>query len=99
MSESRTITGSVCAYCGERRGHQRDHLLKSNQARRSVEVARQRENPKYIVPCCSFCNEAIGTRCFVPVSMAHLIPELEALTHSTYRVFDGKAETLREWVK
>lgn len=93
------MSAVACAYCKTRRGHQVDHLINSNQSRRSPAAARERNNPKYMVPCCRFCNEAKGTRCRVPVGYAGLIPELEALTHNVYATFDGSAEDLRRVVR
>lgn len=89
----------ACAYCHQRRGHQTDHLITKSQARRSPAAQRERENPKYKVPCCRFCNEAKGTRSRVPESHAHLIPELERITFNKYATFDGSAESLRAVVK
>ena len=88
-----------CAYCGERRGHQTDHLITNNQARRSLRAAKERNNPRFKVPCCSFCNQAKGTLLRVPVVMRHLIPELEQITGGVYATWDGSLETLREVVK
>ena len=88
-----------CAYCGERRGHQTDHLITNNQARRSLRAAQQRNSPRFKVPCCRECNEAKGTRLRVPVELAHLIPELELITGGVYATWDGTPEGLREVVK
>ena len=84
-----------CAYCGIRRGVQWDHLITRNQARRAVNAARWREDPKYKVRSCMECNIAKGPRLRVPESMAHLIPELEAITDGKYATYDGTAEDLR----
>jgi hypothetical protein len=89
----------ICAYCKKRRAVQTDHFVKRAQARRRVEAARERENPRYKAPACRSCNEAIGTRCFVPPGFEDRIPELEALTFSRYAVYDGAAETLRQVVR
>ena len=83
-----------CLYCGER-AVQRDHLIKTAGARRSVEARRTRELAQCQVAACRDCNEAIGTRCFVPPSHVHLIPELQRITGSVYGVFDGNPATLR----
>lgn len=64
-----------------------------------VAAQRERENPDYKVRACRACNEAKGTRLRVPLSHAHLIPALVALTGGVYAVWDGSAEGLREVVK
>ena len=86
-----------CAYCQGRNGRavQRDHFIKRRHLNR-VSAAIERENPKYQVACCRFDNEAVGTRCFVPPSHVHLIPELMAMTGSVYGVYDGDPATLRK---
>jgi len=89
----------MCAYCQWREGHQTDHLITKNQARRRHTAASARNDPRFKVPCCSFCNQAKGTRLRVPGSHAHLIPELEALTGGVYAVWDGSLEALREVVR
>lgn len=76
-----------------------DHLIKRGQARRNINAARERENPRYKVPACSACNTTLWVRTRVPVSHAHLIPELEALTGGRYSTWDGSAEGLRKVVK
>lgn len=89
----------TCAYCGRGGRMTTDHLIKRSQARRSINAARERENPRYKVPACAACNQAVYTRLRVPVSHAHLIPELEALTGGKYDTWDGTPEGLREVVK
>lgn len=89
----------ICAYCGVRRGHQTDHLITKNQARRSHAAAAVREDARFKVKSCSFCNEAKGVRLCVPPSHEQHIAELEAITHGTYRVWNGDAESLRIVVK
>lgn len=89
----------MCAYCGVREGHQTDHLVTKNQARRRHTAASARNDPRFKVACCSFCNQAKGTRLRVPRSHAHLIPELEALTGGVYAVFSGDLAELRTVVK
>jgi 5-methylcytosine-specific restriction endonuclease McrA len=86
---------SVCAYCNQRRAVQTDHVITKNQARRSVKAAELREHLQFKVPACRECNEAKGTRLLVPPSHADCVEPLEALTHGTYRVWDGKPELLR----
>lgn len=87
-----------CAYCGAR-AVQTDHLISKACARRLGAAAAARERPEYKVPACRECNEQKGPRLRVPASLAHLIPELEALTLSKYGVFDGTAEALRGTIK
>lgn len=84
----------MCAYCGERRAVQTDHLITKNQARRSIKAAAARENPDYKVRACSECNTAKYTLLRVPEWMAGLIPELEALTLSKYTTWAGDLRTL-----
>lgn len=88
-----------CAYCQRREGHQTDHLITKNQARRRIRADVLRRDPCYQVPACRECNEAKGTRLRVPESHAHLIPELEAITGGVYAVWDGSLEALREVVR
>lgn len=90
---------TLCAYCNTRRAVQVDHLISKNAARRRHQAQAARERAIYKVPACRECNEAKYTRNRVPVSMAHLIPELEEITGSLYATFDGSAEDLREVVK
>ena len=88
-----------CEYCREHRPLTIDHLITTAQKRRSIAAARERENPRYKVLACHSCNVAKGTRLRVPESHAHLIPELQALTHGVYAVWDGSVEALRVVVK
>lgn len=99
MSQSRTLTGSVCAYCRSARAVQTDHLITKNQARRSINAAKQRENPRFKVPACRNCNEGKATRLLVPQSHADVIETLERITMGSYRVWDGSAEALRVVVR
>ena len=89
---------SQCAYCGQRAVH-KDHLIKRAAARRRAEAAYHRKDGDLIVAACMTCNVSIGTRCFVPPSHAHRIPELEAWTMQRYAVFDGDPATLRETIR
>ena len=88
-----------CAYCGVRRAVQTDHLITRNQARRSVNASRWRNDPKYKVRSCMECNMAKGPRLRVPKSLAHLIDELEAITDGKYATFSGDARDLDAIVK
>lgn len=83
-----------CGYC---RGPavQRDHYISKNAARRLPRAAAERENPRYQVAACRVCNESKGSLLRVAVNDAGLMPELEALTLSTYRTWDGTAGDLR----
>lgn len=75
-----------------------DHLITRAAARRTKAAALLRDDPQYIVACCLDHNVAKGTLLRVPESHGHLIDELEALTLSTYAVWDGQARTLYEEV-
>lgn len=86
---------NACAYCNDRRGHQTDHLITSNQARRNLNAARERENPRFKVRCCHQCNMAKGTLLLAPASHADIIEELEQITKNEYRVWDGDLAALR----
>lgn len=90
---------SACAYCGVARGGFTDHLITRSQARRNIAAAKRREDARYKVRACRECNEAKGTRLRVPPALAHLIPEIEALTGGVYAVFDGSAKSLRKVVR
>ena len=89
----------ICAYCGIRRGNTTDHFIKKNQVARNWRLRVWREHPAYKVRACTECNLAVYTRLRVPVSHAHLIPELEARTNGKYATYDGTAEDLRAVVK
>jgi hypothetical protein len=89
----------ICAYCNRNRAVQTDHLINKNQARRRIEAARERENPRFKVPSCFECNVAKYTLCLVPASHADVVRELEEITGSVYRVWFGDPEVLREVVK
>ena len=88
-----------CAYCLTRRAVQTDHMIKKAQARRSARAQNERENPRFKVRVCHECNMAVYTRNRVPVSHAHLIPELEAITGGVYATYDGNPESLREVIR
>ena len=88
----------TCAFCGGR-AVQRDHFITRAQARRSPRAAAERETERYQVAICRRCNEAKGPRLRVPESLAHLIPELEAITDGKYATFDGTARDLDAVVK
>ena len=87
----------TCLYCEGRNGRavQRDHFIKKAAVRRSLSARIERENPKYQAAACRVDNEAIGTRCFVPPSKVHLIPELMKITGAVYGVYSGDPAELR----
>lgn len=93
------VETNICAYCRERRGHTKDHLIPRAVARRNPAAAQKRQSGRYIVRCCLTCNHRKGARLRVPTSLAHLIPELSDLTKRPYAVWDGTPEGLREVVK
>lgn len=90
---------SECAYCHKRRGHQTDHLINRNQARRQLNAALVRDDPAFKVRACRECNEAKGTRLLVPMDMPDTLAFLNALNIGLYRGWAGDAETLREVVR
>jgi hypothetical protein len=90
---------AICAYCNKQPAIHTDHLITKNQARRNLAAARAREQTRFKVPSCGDCNWRKGVRLFVPASHADFVVELEAITHGTYRVWDGDPAALREVVK
>lgn len=90
----------MCAYCRSETARNTDHLITRSQARRSLNAARARNEPKFKVPACFACNVRKATRLYVPMGYEHKA-ELERVTGAVYREWDGdpKSETFRSVVK
>lgn len=77
----------LCAYCGERRAVNRDHVVprvlqKKYKDRLPAEL-------RGTVPSCFECNIRKGTRKLVPPSWSKSIPALKEIIPGKWRVWRG----------